>query len=149
MLTFNYFSLNRSSIFDSFFVISNEIISIPVELYQMMTELKWLHKVHQVHQVHQAVQMLVRKIVENCSEMRSWTHRRPFQTHCLYLQIYDKSVRSSIHFSKYPILFNLPTSICELCAWFSALLLVDVEEAAAPRLATSDSAAMLSWMDWP
>lgn len=44
--------------------------------------------------------------------------------------------------------WNLPTSICELCPWFSLLVAADVVATAAPRFATSDSAAILSWMGW-
>lgn len=36
----------------------------------------------------------------------------------------------------------------ELCTWLSALVPLDVDVANAPRFATSDSAAILSWIGW-
>lgn len=75
----------------------------------MMMELKWLHK------DHPAAHMTVRKIVENYLAYQNLTHH-PILMHCLYLKITQMHTDSMESNWLNMNLFNIPTSICELCA---------------------------------
>lgn len=121
-------------------------ILIPVDYCWMMMEPKRLHTALRIVQI---VQMLVRRIVGNCLVCWNLSHHL-LPNHRWYLKL-NKSVdparKSDLNFLNLAHR-NLPTSICELCPWFSLLVAADVVATAAPRFATSDSAAILSWIGW-